>query len=389
MPNKERNKIFAYRFVSVLIFMALWGSFKAVAACKEQEIDLYGHVFQCNTRLTYPRLVYPLLRLQVEEVLQYTDKNKLLQLKLEMDVFADSYQMDDLAYVLFTQKVAKHLWVDPNLCKIFQYQLLKEKGFKLLLGYNTEQLTVYGHFLYDLANVAEVTFNQLQYSDLSFNQDLALCEEQLIEFSGGVKVIEINQHHAPNFNALQSSYNFQTEFNGISYHFEGPLNQSLIAYYRDLPSIAFGEIYLNYQLSGAAYKQLIGDLKNAVKKMSTRTQLDFLLHLAQVVIPYQTDKKGVGREKFAFPEEVLGNRAGDCEDKSILFAYLVKEVLQLPSLALVYVHQNHLNVAVAVSGTQYNFMYNNQKYIVCEPSGAGLNAGENLYDWKNAHIVAW
>ncbi|MFY8191007.1 MAG: hypothetical protein ACOVK9_08570 [Bacteroidia bacterium] len=72
-----------------------------------------------------------------------------------------------------------------------------------------------------------------------------------------------------------------------------------------------------------------------------------------------------------------------------MFAYLVKEVLQLPSLALVYVHQNHLNVAVAVSGAQYNFIHNNQKYIICEPSGPGLQAGENVYDWKNANIVAW
>lgn len=378
-----------WRFFMLAVFGLFLLKAQAERPVSTYKIDVYGHVFLCQTKVSYPSLAYPIARKQVENILVQTDKSQIKQLKQEMDVFASKYQMDDLAYVLFTQKVAKHLLADPNLCKIFQYQLLREKGYKLLLGYHAEQVTVYGQFLYDLANVAEVSYHNQQYSDLSFNQDLALCEEQLVEFSGGEKALEINQHKAPMFNALQTSYDFQTEFNGRSYRFEGPLNQSLIAYYRDLPSIAFGEIYLNYQLSAAAHQQLIGDLKNAVKKMPTRMQLDFLLHLAQVVIPYQTDKKQVGREKFAFPEEVLGNRAGDCEDKSILFAYLVKEVLQLPSLALVYVQQNHLNVAVAVSGAQYNFMYNNQKYIVCEPSGSGLQAGENVYDWKKAHIVAW
>ena len=389
MLNKERNKIITIVFLMLGIVAILFGPLHAEPAVNTTKIEVYGHFFSCKTKLFYPQLTYPITRLQVNGILQQTDKLKLGQLKQEMDAFASSYQLDDLAFVLFTQKVAAHFWSDPNMAKIFQYQLLKEKGYQLLLGYTSEQVTVYGHFLYDLANVAEVNYCNVLYSDLSFNQNLALCEEQLIECSEGSKTIEVNQHKAPLFNALQTRYHFETEFKGKSYSFQGELNQSLINYYRDLPSISFGEIYLNYHLSDLAYKQLIGDLKKAVKNMSTRQQLDFLLHFTQVVIPYQTDQALVGREKFAFAEEVLGNKAGDCEDKSILFAYLVKEVLQLPSLALVYIHQNHLNVAVAVSGTQYNFIYNNQKYIVCEPSGPGLQAGENVYDWKNANIVAW
>ncbi len=389
MPNKEIHKIFVKRFFLNGLLMLFVASLFAEPAFTGQKVEVYGHQFQCKTKLSYPPLTYPIGQDQVETCLQQTNKAILNQLKQEMDVFALNYRLDDLAYVLFVQKVSKSFYADPNVAKLFQYQLLKEKGYQLLLGYTAEQLTVYGHFLYDLANVAEVTYNNLSYTDLSFNQNLALCEEQLIEHSGGSRNFEINQHKAPLFNAQKTTYCFSTDFNGKRYSFQGTLNQSLIAYYRDLPSISFGEIYLNYQLSDFVYEQLIGDLKKAVKKMPTRMQLDFLLHFTQEVIPYQTDKKLYGREKFSFPEEVLGNQAGDCEDKSILFAYLVKEVLQLPSLALVYVHQNHLNVAVAVSGTQYNFVYNNQKYIVCEPSGPGLQAGENAYDWKNAHIVAW
>lgn len=389
MLNKERNKIWVWRFIMLAFSMSFFAPLLAEPGFQTYKIDVYGHVFSTKAKVSYPKLRYPISGNQLETLLKVTSKQELVQLKNEMDVFASNYQMDDLAYVLFSQKVASEFFSDPNLAKLFQYQLLKEKGLKVLLGYNEEQLTVYGRFLYSLANVTEVSFHNQQYSDLSFSQNLALCEEHLIEFSGGQKDLEINQHRAPLFDAQKTSYYFKTEFNGISYDFEGTLNQSLISYYRDLPSITFGEIYLNYHLSDAAYKQLIGDLKKAVKKMPNRMQIDFLLHFTQVVIPYKTDKYLVGKEKFAFPEEVLGNKAGDCEDKSVLFAYLVKEVLQLPSLALVYVNQNHLNVAVAVSGTQYNFIHNNQKYIVCEPSGPGLQAGENVYDWKNANLVAW
>ena len=389
MLSKERNKIFVWRFFMLAVLVVFLLKAQAERPVNAHKIDVYGHVFLCQTKVSYPSLVYPIARKQVEDILVQTDKNSLLQLKEDMDSFAATWQMDDLAFVLFTQKVARYFYADPNLAKLFQYQLLKEKGYKLLLGFNPEQLTVYGRFLYDLANVAEVSYHNVTYADLSFSQNLALCEEELVANTNGTKNLEINQHKAPLFNALQTGYSFHTEFKGISYSFVGTLNQSLIAYYRDLPSISFGEIYLNYHLSDLAYKQIIGDLKKAVKGMSARGQLDFLLHFTQVVIPYQTDKSLVGREKFAFVEEVLGNKAGDCEDKSILFAYLVKEVLQLPSLALVYVHQNHLNVAVAVSGAQYNFIHNNQKYIICEPSGPGLQAGENVYDWKNANIVAW
>lgn len=383
MLSKEGNKIIG---LVLWVLIGLCSFTKAEATSEVHEIDVYGHVFRSKAKLELVKLSYPIEETQVKRSI---NNIPITQLRQEMDAFAAEFQMDDMAYVLFSQKVSRHFCADPNLAKLLQYQILKERGYKLLLGYNSEQLTVYGYFTYSLANVAEVSYQGQLFYDLSFQQNLALCEEELIEYSNGVQNIEINQHQAPLFNAQQTKYQFSTEYHEKRYEFKGVLNQSLIDYYHDLPSIAFGEIYLNYHLSDLAYKQLIGDLKKAVSNMSGQMQLNFLLHFTQVVIPYQTDKSLHGREKFAFAEEVLGKQAGDCEDKSVLFAYLVKEVLQLPSLALVYVHQNHLNVAVAVNGSQYNFIHNNQKYIVCEPSGPGLQAGENVYDWKNANLVAW
>ena len=80
---------------------------------------------------------------------------------------------------------------------------------------------------------------------------------------------------------------------------------------------------------------------------------------------------GVGN-KQSFPEETLYYEYSDCEDKSILFAFLMKEVLGMKTVAIDY--KNHVNIGLALDEVKEDWFTINaegQKYIVCEPSTTG------------------
>lgn len=354
-------------------------------------VELYGH--NTNFKFEAP----PLLLDQNIGLATLKQNNDLLNTEIvrklteQMDYYSTAFGMDDMAYILFTDKICNAIYNDANKVCLFKYAILKHKGYAVLLGYTQTTLTVYGKLGFKVLNAIYVDHLKLTYTDLTFSQQVKPKAENLYEEVVNTgRAFLMNEHRAPYYNAKKTKYSFHFEFEDFDYYFKGNVNQSLVEYYRELPDVEFSEVYLNYQLSDHSKNGLINALKEAVSNMDQTKAIDFILKFTQETFTYKNDAETLGKEKFSFPEEVLANRYSDCEDKSILFAYLSKEVLRVPSVALLYYYKNHLNVAVAYNHkTSYNFIYKNQKYLVCEPSGCGFAPGQNAYDVSKASIINW
>lgn len=380
------NCLFKSHLWLISVFGAVFLSFSSFA----HTVNLYGHTVNFSFQKQTLSLSSPLSAEMLASAVKANSDEEVKHLLLQLDSISVCFGLDDIAYLLFLEKVAKSVYFDFFEYNVFKYTLLKQKGYRTMLGYSTDYITVYGQLDFKVHNVAFVEYNHLVYTDVSFKQNLEQCNEQLFEAPISGRAITMNESHPPFFNAESSTYKIHFEYEGMNYHFQGSLNKSLLAYYKELPAIEFGQVYLNYQLSEQAKESLISSLKESTRNMFPSKQIDFLLQFAQTAFVYKKDYEWMGVEKFAFPEEVLANQFADCEDKSVLFAYLAKEVLDLPSVALIYYVDNHLNVGVAFNHkSAYNFIYNNQKYLVCEPSGFGFKPGDNVYDLKKASIVKW
>ena len=102
----------------------------------------------------------------------------------------------------------------------------------------------------------------------------------------------------------------------------------------------------------------------------------------QNAFPYKTDDEQFGREKYFFPEETLFYPFSDCEDRSILFAYLVSNLLGLDVVGLEF--PGHAATAVRFnSDVRGDFIdYRNEKYIICDPTYVNANYGECMPQFK-------
>ena len=75
----------------------------------------------------------------------------------------------------------------------------------------------------------------------------------------------------------------------------------------------------------------------------------------------------------------------------MLFAVLVNKVLGLKTVALYYKDAEHINVAIESwkKDLKGNFTFNDQNYIVCEPTGKGFNIGESATAVSYARLIEW
>ncbi|NJL15075.1 MAG: hypothetical protein HC913_20120 [Microscillaceae bacterium] len=117
-----------------------------------------------------------------------------------------------------------------------------------------------------------------------------------------------------------------------------------------------------------------------LKDKSEEEALNFLLAMVQFGLAYQTDQEQFGQEKPLTSDETLFYPYADCEDRAILFAWLVRDLLGLPVVGLDY--PGHMATAVRLSQPiKGNYcLYQNAQYWVCDPTYLGAVAGQAMPD---------
>ena len=388
------NNIVVYKKIefSVLCLLCCLVFIKPVGADVQRTgLDLYGHKLYFSA--DFPKLSSNNIidKDRIASDLGQFGQAFAIDLLDDLNRYSEEFLMDDMAFMLMSRKLALEVYKNEYQASVFLYHILKLKHYDVILGYSNQQTTVYGQLGFKVFNAIEVNLGNKTYTDLAFAQKRNPITEEIFEVPVSMgRAILINENRPPLFNATSKKYKLYFEFEQFPYYFTGKLNESLVAYYNELPDIMFSDIYLNYQVSESVKLSLLKEISEAISDLSEEKKLAFLLKFSQEAIPYKDDMTAQGKEKFSFPEESLANPYGDCEDKSILFAYLAKELLNKTSLALVYFQQHHLNVAIETQGNEdYNFRFKDKKYLVCEPSGIGFKPGDNTYDLNKVSIVSW
>ncbi len=106
--------------------------------------------------------------------------------------------------------------------------------------------------------------------------------------------------------------------------------------------------------------------------------VSFLLSYLQYGFDYATDEEQFGYEKPFFCEENFYYPYNDCEDRSVLLAFLVRHLLHLDVVLVDY--PGHIATAVHfptdVKGE--SVMHDGKRYVICDPTYIGASIGTEM-----------
>lgn len=155
---------------------------------------------------------------------------------------------------------------------------------------------------------------------------------------------------------------------------KGEVNVNKIRFYREYLSCELS-VYACAAADTRLSKQLLTSFATQFDKKPPATALNLLLAWVQNGFHYQTDGKQFGYEKPFFVEENFYYPASDCEDRSSLFAFLVRNLLKKKVVLLDY--PGHVATAVCmkeeVKGS--HILLGGEKYIVCDPTYINAEVG--------------
>lgn len=205
-----------------------------------------------------------------------------------------------------------------------------------------------------------------------------------------------------NINESMLLENAETESRTIAsadypdFKFTAPINRSLIEFFETYPAASIDGSPLNrwllhanapldQNLKAAIYPQL----KSQIENLSEYEAVSRLLNIVQTGLKYGYDEDLWGGDRTFFAEESIYYPYCDCEDRSILFTRLVRDLLGLECILIYY--PGHLASAVHfnedVAGSYYT--YEGKNYIVCDGTYLHAPIGKEMEDMsaKGATLI--
>lgn len=301
---------------------------------------------------------------------------------------SEGTNLNDWGYVQLVRKFASQLYPRQyNEQVLFTCFMLNKSGYIAKIGYNRQALFLLLPSPQEVYNTPYMNVEGLKYYVHSFNPDyghvasIKTYEGQYRENDHSINFTFKKSLHLPK-NIQTKTIHFTAE---VKHSLDIQYNQNLIDFYEEMPAIGFN-VTLSAPLSEPALNSLKTGLQPLLEGKNEKQKVDLLLNFVQHGFEYQTDQEQFGKEKYFFPEEVLHYPASDCEDRSALFATLVKEVVGLEVIGLVF--PQHVATAVKFpTEIQGDFVtHENQKYLICDPTYIGAEAGMAMPKFKNSSV---
>jgi len=167
---------------------------------------------------------------------------------------------------------------------------------------------------------------------------------------------------------------------GKKYNIKYKYNQNLIDFMSTYPQADY-ETYFNAGIEPRSYQDIASALRKYINGKRASEALDFVLHFVQNAFKYEVDSQQFGREKVMFAQETLYYDKSDCEDRAVLFAYLVKELFNISVVGVKY--KNHMSTALYVPMDGDSVRVNAKRFVIADPTYINATIGQNMPKYKH------
>ena len=145
-------------------------------------------------------------------------------------------------------------------------------------------------------------------------------------------------------------------------------NKQLMEFYHSYPRMDWQE-YSLASMDKKTAECIVEAFRPVLAGHSEEDAVNMILNFVQTAFVYGYDDQIWGGDRPFFADETLFYPYSDCEDRSILFSYLIRTLTKQDVVLLYY--PNHLATAVRFSNNLSGdyVMVDGQKYLVCDPTG--------------------
>ena len=302
----------------------------------------------------------------------------------------ETMKLPDWAYLMMLKSLAEHIaGGNNNDAVMLMFWLYAQSGYKARLAADNSRLyMLYAsrHYIYDLPyfEMSGVRY----YGMENIPSMLRICEAGLPK----EKSLSLYMPQTPELAMNGGGQRTITSERYAEMTGSVSVNKNLIDFCNSYPtSMLDGNpmtrwaMYANKPMDATVKNTLYPALRAHLDGKSQREAVERLLNWVQTGFEYEYDDKVWGHDRAFFAEESLYYPYCDCEDRSILFTRLVRDLLGLRCILVYY--PGHLATAVEFADADVRgdvISLNGRRFVVCDPTYIGAPVGATMDNMDNS-----
>lgn len=295
--------------------------------------------------------------------------------------------LDDWGHAMLWREVAKALRPDQTAEQdLLLWYFLVKSGVDVRLGYSGPRVYLFVAvkqpvYAASFIRVGPITYYALLSADRG--QKLNSFSTYEANYPAPLKPIDLTRASLTFAQASRAEKNVKFEFQGRPIELNLAYDRGLVDYMNSFPQMDF-ELYFTTKGSASARDPLLAALRQNMQGMQEEEAVNFLLAFVQKAFAYKTDQDQFGYEKYFFVEEALHYPYSDCEDRSALFSWLVRELLGLKTVGLHY--PGHMTTGVALKTAPKNgagVEWQGERYTIADPTYINAGVGMAMPSYAN------
>ena len=371
------------------LFLSIWfcGVLGFIGRCQTTSFEFYGHFIALpHASDAVVPFHAPVNAASVQDFYNRLHASALPRIAAVLRNYKKEQAPDDWVFYQLVRRTAETLSPKADnyiRYTLYKWYLLTQTGYSTLLTASGNKLLMYVHSPDPVYEIPVRQVNGLQYVCLNYHDYMPLNFEAepfaplLLQVTDGGMPFSYRITKLPRFE--KESYTLKdVDFTDgrQEYQFKILVNHQVKKIFANYPVLDYA-YYFDMPLSTETYGSLIPLLKDAVKGMSQKSGVAYLMRFTRQAFSFAPDAQAYGKEKRLSPEQLLLYDYSDCEDRAAFFYYLVKEIYNLPMIVLAY--PQHVTVAVQFQKPMgHSIAYKGQQYSICEatPQRRDLAAGQ-------------
>ena len=298
-------------------------------------------------------------------------------------------RLNDWGYCLLLKKTADALFPKKeNESVLFTWFLLMRSGYDARVGYSGERVFLLIPASTSLFGLPYFSFagSSHRYYALILGPETGQLPKSVNTYEGtypgAARLFDFSLSVLPRLGSRPVSKNIRFTFGREIRAIPVTVDQNLADFLRFYPQTPF-DVYFNAPVSAQAASDLVVGLTPLIKGKSEVEAVNILLRFVQTAFKYRTDQENFGREKPLFVDETLFYDASDCEDRAVLFSFLVKSLTGLPVVGLNY--PGHMSTAVKFNTDAGGdvVQVGALRYTVCDPTFVFADAGRAMPEFRS------
>lgn len=340
-----------------------------------------------------PQAVWPKLKSsgqnEIADMLDMLSGQEFNNMLYDCANLRKSMHLDDWPYLQVVRVLSESIYgAETNESAVLQAYILSQSGYKIRLARSGEKLGVLFASRHNIYHKPFFTIDNDRYYFIGRHYSEAeICPARF----SSEKPLSLWINSSPSLSCHKSGYRNVKSERYPEFDLQVAVDRNLIDFFNTYPSSEIGgafmsrwAMYASTPMSSITRTELYPKLSGLISGLSKMEAVEKILNWIQTGFVYEYDDKVWGGDRAFFPEETLYYPYCDCEDRSILFTRIVKDLLRLDCLLVYY--PGHLASAVCfdtdVAGDY--IQYQGKKYVVCDPTYIGAKIGCTMPDMDNS-----